>query len=151
MNAETQRAQARKIIDTVQYITLATISEDGEPWNAPVFFAHDDYQTFYWGSRRAVQHSQNICANGKGYIVIYDSTITAGQGRAVYIRAKCQELSDIAEVKTAASLLHKRYGESYMNPERMLDDPTHRLYKAELQQVWVKNGDIDVRDEVFEL
>lgn len=151
MDTEVRRTHARQIIDTVQYLTLATISEQGDPWNAPVFFAHDGYRTFYWGSRRKVQHSQNIRANGKGYIVIYDSTITPGEGRAVYIQAKCEELSDMKEIKAAADLLHERYGESYMVPEKMQNNPVHRLYKAEIVRVWVKNEEIDVREEIFDL
>jgi nitroimidazol reductase NimA-like FMN-containing flavoprotein (pyridoxamine 5'-phosphate oxidase superfamily) len=151
MNADKRRAEVRQIVDKIKYITLATVSEANDPWNAPVFFAHQEYRTFYWGSRRAVQHSQNIRSNGKGYIVIYDSTIPPGKGRAVYIQAKCEELSDPEEIKLAVKLLHDRYGETYMVAEKMRTNPTHRLYKATLQRAWVKNEDIDVREEVTDL
>lgn len=149
MEAEARQVPARQIIDTIKYLTLATVSKNGEPWNAPVFFAHDAYTSFYWGSRRKeAQHSHNIRANGKGYIVIYDSTIIPGNGRAVYIQAKCEELDSLEEIKFAIGLLHERFGESYMTPEDVQGTSPLRLYKATLERAWIKNETIDVREEV---
>ena len=43
--------RAKEIIERVIYITIASISDDGRPWNAPVFSAYDEDFSFYWGWR----------------------------------------------------------------------------------------------------
>lgn len=47
MNPDTQRA--REIIQNTIYITIATVCEDGSPWNTPVYAAFDDQFNFFLG------------------------------------------------------------------------------------------------------
>ena len=35
------KQRARNVIDTNKYLTLATVSADGQPWATPVFFKPD--------------------------------------------------------------------------------------------------------------
>ncbi len=56
-------ARAKKIIQRISYITIATIADDGMPWNAPVFSAYDEQYNFYWGTYRNSQKSKNIRNN----------------------------------------------------------------------------------------
>jgi Pyridoxamine 5'-phosphate oxidase len=72
------------------YITIATVSDSGDPWNSPVacFHFNDDY-VFYWASWQENQHSRNIRANNKAFIAVFDSTPSNGQPTEdVYIQAK---------------------------------------------------------------
>ena len=47
MEPETDLAAlAREIIDSNQYMTLATADADGRPWASPVWFAHERYTEF---------------------------------------------------------------------------------------------------------
>ena len=42
---------ARAIVDANSYMTLATADADGAPWASPVWFAHEQYETFLWMSQ----------------------------------------------------------------------------------------------------
>jgi general stress protein 26 len=79
---------AKEIIEKIQYITIATVSKDGEPWNTPVYSAYDEDYNFYWISWKENQHSKNIAENNQVFSVIYDSTVPEGTGEGVYIRQK---------------------------------------------------------------
>ena len=124
-------ARVKNIIHNIRYITLATVSTDGKPWNAPVFFAYNGDHHIYWGSPADSRHSQNIRANGEGYIVIYDSTVTPGTGEGVYMRAHCGEISDPDEMAIAYELLIKRRGPiPYWDFDDFNQEKPIRLYKA---------------------
>src|SRR3989338_5698506 len=58
-------AQAKEVIHKIIYLTLATCSNKGEPWNSPLYTAFDKNYNFYWASWIKNQHSQNIRENGK--------------------------------------------------------------------------------------
>src|SRR5215208_3553020 len=53
-------ALAREIIDSNQYLTLATADADGRPWASPVWFAHEDHSRFLWVSKPDARHSRNL-------------------------------------------------------------------------------------------
>ena len=42
-------ALAKKIIEEIWYITIATASKNSIPWNSPVYFAYDEDYNFYAG------------------------------------------------------------------------------------------------------
>jgi nitroimidazol reductase NimA-like FMN-containing flavoprotein (pyridoxamine 5'-phosphate oxidase superfamily) len=148
----TQRA--KEIIAKVPYITVATVDENGMPWNAPVFAAYDENYSFYWGTYQGSQKSKNIKANKSVFIVVYDSTVPAGQGEGVYMRATAAELSDQKEIETAHKLLWDRHVVPYWKLEQVQGDAPIRLYKAVPERVWVngegrENGHyIDTREEI---
>jgi pyridoxine/pyridoxamine 5'-phosphate oxidase len=83
---------AREIIDSCQYLTLATAAEDGHPWASPVWFSHEDYTWFVWVSKRGARHSRNLAVRPEAGIVIFDSTVPMGAGQAVYVEAIVEEL-----------------------------------------------------------
>ena len=92
-------AAARAIIDEIAFMTLATVDAEGMPWASPVWFAHDDYAEFLWISRPNTRHSQNIAANPKVAIVIYDTRTPIDTGRGVYLEAEAGEVTDDAEIE----------------------------------------------------
>src|SRR5690348_8698929 len=93
--------RAKQIIEKILYITLATVDNDGQPWNSPVYSAYDSEYNFYWASDRNGQHSRNIAENNKVFVVIYDSTVPEGTGEGVYIQAKAYMLIDKNEIQKA--------------------------------------------------
>ena len=101
-------AIAKAVLSDVIYITLATVSADGMPWNTPVFAAFDEAYHFYWVSASHVRHSQNIRATGRVAIVVYDSTAPANQGRGVYMEATAEEVTDEQAILHALDTLEKR-------------------------------------------
>lgn len=146
--------KAKAIIAKIPYITIATISEDGMPWNAPVFAACDKNFTFYWGTYRDSQKSKNIRANKNVFLIIYDSTVWPGKGEGVYIKATAEELNDSKEIEVAHKLLWDRHVVPYWRLEQVQGDAPIRLYKAIPEKVWM-NGEgevdgnyIDIRVEV---
>ena len=149
VNVDERTPYAKRLIQRLNYMTLATADADGQPWNSPVFCAYDGEKTFYWGSRAAAQHSQNITANNQGFIAIYDSTIEPGHGEGFYAKAVCGVLVEMAEIDRAIALLHQRFGESYMTIDDVRGTAERRLYKAVVESAWVKNLEIDVREEVL--
>ena len=85
-------AVARELIDSLQYMTLATSDESGRPWPSPVWFAHDEYTRFLWVSKPDARHSRNLAARPEAGIVIFDSTVPMGTGQAVYAEATVELL-----------------------------------------------------------
>jgi hypothetical protein len=137
-------AIAQSIIDSIAYITVATVSDSGEPWNTPVAGYHfDGDYTLYWASWTDNQHSRNIRANGKVFIVVYDSTPANGQpAQGVYIRAEAYELTDGHEVMEAA-LVFKDDPYNPADGQEYLGDKPRRIYKAIATNVWL-NSDSEI-------
>jgi nitroimidazol reductase NimA-like FMN-containing flavoprotein (pyridoxamine 5'-phosphate oxidase superfamily) len=86
-------AGAQALIDSCQYLTLATADGDGRPWASPVWYAHEDYTRFVWVSKPEARHSRNLAARPQAGIVIFDSTVPMGEGQAVYVEATVQEIA----------------------------------------------------------
>ncbi len=146
--------RAKEIIEKILYITIASVSKDGEPWNAPVFSAYDQDYNFYWGTYKDSQKAQNIRHDGKVFLVIYDSTVPSGAGEGVYIKATAKELSEPAEVRQAFDLLKARHTAPFWEFAAVQDGGPIRLYRATPERAWMnddgqKNGFyIDVRTEI---
>ena len=150
----TNEEKARAIIKKISYITIATISEDGMPWNSPVFAAYDEKYNFYWGTYRNSQKSKNIRHNKNVFLVIYDSNDPPGEGLGVYIKATARELNDPKEIEIAHKLLWDRHIVPYWKLEQVQGDTPIRLYKAISEKIWINGGGrenghyIDIRIEV---
>jgi hypothetical protein len=133
------------ILHKIRYATLATVCEDGRPWNSPVAHEYDSQLNIYWFSDKQNQHSQNARNSGEVFIVIYDSTVPEGDGEGVYIQAKVTELSDPEEILRVRKI---KKGEDYAgSPNDFQGDAIRRVYKAEPQRVWM--NDAEVTDGVF--
>jgi general stress protein 26 len=141
---------AKKIIEEIKYLTVATVDENGQPWSTPLAGFHDSEYNFYWASWSENQHSKNIRSNRKVFITIYDSTPPDGPTEGVYIIAEAIELADETEINQSA-LVFK--GDKY-NPsdgKYYTGDYPRRIYKAIPKKIWTNsdgniNGNfIDVR------
>jgi len=132
--------RARDIVQRFIYVTIASVSAEGDPWNSPVYSAYDDQANFYWSSSPLAQHSRNIEKNGKAFFVIYDSTAPEGTGEGVYIHTIAAALADPAEIKKAKRLLTQRVGKELgSETDRLLDAGIQRIYRATPQRAWI-NG-----------
>ncbi len=136
--------RAKKVLDQIIYVAVATVDTNGQPWNSPVAAFHfsGDY-TLYWASWKDNQHSQNIRTNNKAFIVAYDSTPMTGESlEGVYMLADVKELSGEQEVTQAA----KVFGDNPFNPSdgrQYMGEKPRRIYRAVLQKIWM-NSDGDV-------
>lgn len=96
------------VIFDSSFMTLATADSVGVPWVSPVEFACDEALRFYWTSVTDARHSQNIRANPRAALSIYDSTQTPGILGAVqglYAEGPVEELtpSDLEAVRSSLS------------------------------------------------
>ena len=126
------RAQAREIVDSNRYMTLATADGRGQPWASPVWYAHDSYTEFLWASKPDARHSRNIAARPEVGIVIFDSTVPEGDAVAVYLEASGEELtgSDAARAVATYSRKSEAAGLSGWTTTDITAPAAHRLYRA---------------------
>jgi nitroimidazol reductase NimA-like FMN-containing flavoprotein (pyridoxamine 5'-phosphate oxidase superfamily) len=154
MNGNEESAKA--ILSQVVYITLATVSPDGRPWNTPVYAAFDEAYHFFWVSAREAQHSQNIRANHRVAIVVYDSMVPPGTGKGVYIQATASELTDEREIARALLALQRRGWESPPPMLEMVETSLspRRVYQAIPERMWISSVErtngyaVDARTEI---
>lgn len=145
--------RAKQIINEIIYITVATSSKDGQPWNSPVYSAFDEDYNFYWASWKENQHSKNIAENNRIFIVIYDSKAREGTGEGVYILAKANMLIKEEDVANAIRLLDGRVGkvkDPKARVKQFMGDKPRRIYKAVSEKFWV-NGEGDIKGEYIDV
>lgn len=136
--------RAREIVHQIAYITLASVSLAGKPWNSPLYSSFDDEGNFYWVSSPEAQHSRNVEANGEAFLVIYDSTAPEGTGEGVYVEATVEALEDVADTAKARRTLSLRVGAPLDDhPERFLGGGVRRAYRAVPIRVWVNDDETD--------
>jgi len=143
--------RAKEIIEKIIYITVASVTPEGKPWNSPVYSAYDkNNYVFYWVSPRATQHSENITKNPDVFLAIYDSTVPEGTGEGVYVQAKASVVTDLKEMTRAMYLLYTRKKKSLRDVSRFLDMRPRRIYKAVPEKMWLnttkKVGDEELDD-----
>ncbi len=146
---------AKTILANVIHITIASVDENGQPWNTPVYSAFDDAYNLYWTSAKTNQHSQNIRTNSKVFIVVYDSTDNLGDKTGFYIQARAEELIAPNKIEAARALLQGRIGKAGDSYEKFVGQEIRRVYKAVPLHTWIndaefKDGDFlrDYRVEV---
>lgn len=83
-----------EIIKSMKYMTIATVCEDGSPWNTPVAPNIKSGLTFTWGSNENSVHSQNVRREKRVFVVIYDSNAEEGTGEGVYMKGVAEELNE---------------------------------------------------------
>ncbi len=151
--------QAKKILQDILYLTLATCDKQNQPWNSPVYSAFDEKYNFYWVSWADNQHSKNIRENPNVFGVVYDSTVPEGTGVGVYMQGKAYQLgiADIVEMAHACLLMYKRKSKKPRSAEEFLGLFPRRIYKFVPEKIWVNGGSdiqgnyIDERVEITSL
>ncbi len=138
---------ARSVIKSTRYITLATVDAAGQPWNAPVAGFPDEHFNFYWASDQKTQHSQNIRANGKAFVVIYNSARSDEEAWGVYLHGTAQEISDETTANHAAHLFKD---DPYLPSDgsAYLGAHPRRIYQFTPEKVWMNDGEGEGADYV---
>jgi len=137
-------SRAREIVQRLLYLTVATASGQGQPWNSPVYAAYDEHSNFYWSSSPEAQHSRNIRENDKVFLVIYDSTVPEGKGEAVYVEATAAALEDPAEIGQAKLGLARRASKPINSEtDRLLAIGAQCIYRARSKRAWTNSFESD--------
>jgi predicted pyridoxine 5'-phosphate oxidase superfamily flavin-nucleotide-binding protein len=117
-----------ELIKASRYMVLATADADGVPWVSPVWFATEDEQVFYWISDPNARHSRNIAARPEIAIVIFDSTVTPGDAKAVYMEARAEQCGTDGFAVFARE--SEAQGLWVTGAEDVVAPAKHRLYRA---------------------
>ncbi len=107
--------------------------------------------TFFWVSAKYARHSQNIRANHRIAIVVYDSTVPPGTGKGVSIEARAYELTDSLECRHALACLRRRGWEHPPSVDMVVGATLRGVYKAVPEKIWISTEDehgLDGRVEV---
>jgi len=124
------------LLETSLFAAVATVDEQGNPWNMPTFYVYDKDLNLYWSSHPDSKHSINIEKSGKAFITIYNSLVYS---KAIYIEADVNVLSDASEIKSTLNLINERKGREYATYEDFIDTP-QRLYKACPLHIWTNES-----------
>jgi hypothetical protein len=132
------KAMVRSIIDSNRYLTLGTADENGRPWASPVYFASADCVDFYWISTLEATHSRNLAQRPELSIVIFDSQVLPGHGRAVYMTGTAGQVSgpDFDRgLEIYPGPLER--GVRAFSPDELTAPDLFRLFRARMSEHWV--------------
>ena len=120
------------------YLTLGTVSPDGQPWTTPVYFASEGLQDFYWVSTQESRHSRHLEMSPKVGIAVFDSTVAPYHGRCLYAVGVAGEVSE-HELHRGLEIYPgpESRGGTTMAVEDVTGSSPWRLYRARASAVWV--------------
>jgi nitroimidazol reductase NimA-like FMN-containing flavoprotein (pyridoxamine 5'-phosphate oxidase superfamily) len=130
----------RAIVDGNSYMTLGTADADGLPWASPVWYAPASYREFFWVSRPGARHSRNIAVRPDVGIVIFDSTVPIGTGKAVYLAALAEQVTAADEIERGMAVFSRRsleQGGREWTPDDVGSTARVRLYRATASEQFV--------------
>ncbi len=132
--------RARELLQSLEYINIATVSPEGLPWNTPLYARHDPNLVFYWSSWSEAEHSKNIRANENCFITLYDSTRKRGDNnrRCLFAQARAYELESEEEIEQILLLLYGTEAAQYQTKE-FLGEGLKRLYRAHPEKLWLND------------
>jgi len=131
-------AHAHDLLEQNRYVTLGTVGEDGRPWTSPVYFAAEGLADFWWVSSEGSRHSVNLGLRPDVSLVVFDSTVPAYHGRALYAvgRASVVEVDEISHGLEVYPGPESRGG-SGLTVEDVTGESPWRLWRARADEAWV--------------
>jgi general stress protein 26 len=136
--------KVQKLIKGIHYITIATADDDGNPWCSPLNCAFDEHYNFYWKSPIDCQHSMNIRANGKVFIVLFDSRVPVDKGIGIYFKGRALQIEEdnVDEVQKGSDLIAARVGKIGSLAMKFIKFNPRRVYKAIPDETWINTVQI---------
>ena len=130
--------KAKQVLNQITYLTLATVDQEGRPWNSPVYCGFDEDYIFYWSSWTENQHSQNIINNGRVFAVVYDSTALSGNIFGVYFQGIAEVIEAENEIfNKAIDSIYTKNGKPKRDKKYFLDSGPRRLFRFMPTTIWV--------------
>jgi Pyridoxamine 5'-phosphate oxidase len=129
-------ARANELLNGPPYFNVATASNDGQPWNTPVWAARGKGLSLYWSSWVKATHSKNIEENPRAFLTLFDSTRKRGTNnlRCLYLQCTVTVVVDSSEAQEAALLL---YPGEVVELTDFLGNGLKRFYKATPKRAWL--------------
>lgn len=134
---------AKDIIESNQYMTLATVTEVGHPWVSPVVYALDGSYNLYYMSLPTSSHSKNIMKDSRVSLAIFDSRQNFGEGVGLQIVGKV----NVVPVKATMKMFKYYFGREwpYGNLVNVKDFKKffsvykYRFYKVTPSEIWLND------------
>jgi hypothetical protein len=103
-----------------------------------VYFAPGGDREFYWLSATDAQHSRNLAERPRVSLVVFDSTVPAYHGRAVYAVGRAAELSG-TDLDRALEFYpgSPSRGGLQVQREDVTGAAPYRIYRATASELWV--------------
>lgn len=99
--------EAREILNSNLFGTVATVNEDGSPWNSPIHVFSDE-QAVYWFSSEERQHSLNVARDPRVSLTLFSTDLSQGP-KGVYINGPATKL-DVDATTEAKKLIEAKIG-----------------------------------------
>lgn len=144
---ESYEEKARYILAHNKYMVVATSGEGGDPWAAPVFFAHDEAYNLYFLSAVDSRHVENIAKNPKVSLVIFDSAQSIGSSEEVQIEGKASLVEESEISKVIEIYCSKLFPKSEIpaleryNPQNYLGSAELRFFKVAVVKAYTPGPD----------
>ena len=149
-------ANARSVIENNVYLSLATTS-DSQPWISTLYYGFDEDFSFYFVSARDSLHVQQILANPRVAVAIYDSTQPARAGIGVQIDGIASMVQE-DEIPRALEVLCKPRLPSNTDPNNddllpvnFLGGSVFELFKIVPQHIYTRDTCIEGADHRVEV
>ncbi len=145
--------KARQIIEENNYMVLATSDTEATPWAATVFYACSNDYRFYFLSAIDSRHAENITANPKVAIAIFDSRQKMGRTDGIEIEARVSVVKKEGITEAITLYSKKVFPRSDMPPtdryipSQYLPPSEFRFFEAVPSKIFVTG--VDRRVEVF--
>ncbi len=137
--------QARDVLDSIRYVVLSTVDQDGRTRTSPVFFTPHRYADLYWVSYADTHHSRNLAHDGRVSGVVFDSTRPPPETTAVYLTGTAREVpaGELADHLPHAFDPDRRGGRRFSAEELTDPDDALRLWVLHVDrcEVHVRAGD----------
>jgi hypothetical protein len=116
------------VLDSIYYMTLATVDADGSARVSPLYMTPHQYTDFYWVSRPDAQHSRNLVRDERAMAVVYDSTVPVGAAEAVYLTGRVRQAPEAELFERCSVAFSGCGGASVMRPHELSGEAPLRLY-----------------------
>lgn len=155
MGDDSLAGRSRRLLDEAGYLTLATVSTDGQPWSAVLQYAWlAEPLRFLFGSAIQARHSRHVAARPQisGSLFVAGGDLLAVDG--AQFSGTCVEL--------CAADVHRYHARFYdavlpdardraewtLPAEALLPPAEHRLYLIEVDQWWLVDTSTWAEDRI---
>jgi uncharacterized protein YhbP (UPF0306 family) len=136
--------RSRRLLDEAKFLTLATVSTDGQPWSAVLQYAWlADPLRFLFGSAIQARHSRDITTRPlvSGSLFMTGGSLLAVDG--AQFSGTCRELPGEDVLRYHATFYDavlpdaRDRAEWTLPPSALIAPAEHRLYVIEVEQWWL--------------
>ncbi len=132
--------RAKELLNSIQYINVASVTPDGLPWNTPVYAKFDEQLNFYWSSWIQAEHSINIRSRHNIFVTLYDSTRKRGDNnrRCLYSSGVATELDQVSTIAPKLQLLYGSEAQT-MSVDDYSGSAIKRVYQFSPEAAWLND------------